>query len=81
MPTFLFYKNGKRVHTITGADINGITRFIQSNQGVQTFSGAGHKLGSNSTGSTTVTNGSSWGMDQIMLGGLVALFAYLYFNK
>ena len=84
MPTFIFYKNGLRMHTITGADINGITRFIQSNQGVQTFSGTGHKLGSNSTAgsaTTATTAGSSWGMDQVMIAGLVALFAYLYFNK
>jgi thioredoxin 1 len=80
MPTFVFYKGGRRIHTITGADIRGVEQFVRSNQGAQTFSGTGHKLGSGSSTKTS-TSHSSWTTDQFMLAGLCVLFAYLYFNK
>jgi thioredoxin 1 len=82
MPTFVFYKGGRRIHTITGADIRGVEQFVRSNQGAQSFGGTGHKLGSGaSTSTATSTANSSWTTDQFMLAGLLALFAYLYFNK
>jgi thioredoxin 1 len=83
MPTFVFYRNGKEVHRIVGADIRGVEDYVEKNGNrggsESTFKGQGHTL-SGSTARNNV-NGNSFGIDQVMLFGLVCLFVFLYSSK
>ncbi|KAI8915715.1 thioredoxin-like protein, partial [Gorgonomyces haynaldii] len=49
MPTFLFFKQGKLLDTVVGADINKIIRLIGQHSGASAFQGKGNTLGAAKT--------------------------------
>jgi thioredoxin 1 len=81
MPTFLFFSQGQKVHSIVGADIQAVEDYIRSNGKVHgSFQGKGNTLsGTKNTTGTTASTGQS--IDSFLLIGLVCLFGYLYYTK
>ncbi|KIO08574.1 hypothetical protein M404DRAFT_364936 [Pisolithus tinctorius Marx 270] len=79
MPTFVFLKGGKQVHTIKGADKQGLQNALKQLTGptAGTFPGQGQTLGGSPSGGD---QGSTWtNMDPQLKILLALVAAYIFF--
>ncbi|KAJ3414245.1 hypothetical protein HDV05_006862 [Chytridiales sp. JEL 0842] len=94
MPTFQFFKNGKKLDEVVGADIGKVERLVASLSSGSSGGGfpesGGRVLGSGApaNGARAYPNGPAGGagltaMQQqyLILGGFVLMFVYFYYNQ
>ena len=56
MPTFLFFKGGKKVDEVVGANAGSIRSKISQHASGSSFPGTGNRLGGNSSGISAISS-------------------------